>query len=75
MMPLPFDIARCDPEHPDHYCNNCKLYIKHPKQQMGQRTPVILVETSASESCCYRPVSHQAQPKRALYVLHGHQDR
>jgi hypothetical protein len=58
---MPFDITRCDPEHPDHYCHNCKLYINHPKQTMGPRTPVVLVETSASEACCYLPISRLEQ--------------
>lgn len=40
------------------------VYI-HAKQQMGQRTPVVLVETSASEACCYIPISHLEHPKRA----------
>lgn len=60
---MPFDITRCDPEHPDHYCHNCKLYINHPKQTMGQRTPVVLVETSASEACCYVPISRLELPR------------
>ena len=62
---IPFDVARCDPEHPDHYCHNCKRYLNHSKQQMSQRTPVVLVETSASEACCYMPISLLELPKRA----------
>ncbi len=56
--PLLLDVARCDPEYPDHYCHGCKRYLNHPNQTMGPRTPVVLVETSKSESCMYVPISY-----------------
>jgi hypothetical protein len=61
MRVLELDEIRCDPEYPDNYCHGCKRYINHPKQTMGQRTPVVLVETSASEACCYVPISRLEQ--------------
>jgi hypothetical protein len=62
--PLLWDVARCDPEYPDHYCHNCKRFVNHPKQQMGPRTPIVTVETSRSEACIYAPISHLEHQKR-----------
>ena len=53
------DVIRCDPEYPDHYCHNCKRFINHPKQMVGNRTPIVTVETSRSEACMYIPISLQ----------------
>ena len=57
MRPLLFDVCRCDPEVVDSHCKNCKRWLHHPEQVMGPRTPVISVETSASEACVYTPIS------------------
>lgn len=59
MRNLPWDVTRCDPEFPDHYCWNCKAFVKHPEQSMGPRTPIVTVETSRSEACFYVPISLQ----------------
>lgn len=61
MRPLLLDVARCDPEQPDHYCNNCKRYLQHPEQVVGDRTPVVVVETSRSEACFYMPISFRPE--------------
>jgi hypothetical protein len=57
MRPLLFDVCRCDPELADHYCRNCKRWLHHPEQVVGPRTPIVSVETSASEACAYIPIS------------------
>lgn len=54
---LAHDITRCDPEYPDHYCWNCKRFIKHPKQVPGKS--MVSVETSQSEACMYMPITLQ----------------
>jgi hypothetical protein len=57
MRPLMLDVCRCDPELPDNFCRNCKRWLIHPEQVIGPRTPIVTVETSASEACSYIPVS------------------
>lgn len=58
------DVIRCDPEYPDHYCWNCKRFINHPKQTVGERTPIVTVETSKSEACMYMPLSYLERQQR-----------
>jgi hypothetical protein len=65
MTPLLFDVCRCDPELPDNYCKNCKRWLNHPEQVTGPRTPVVSVESSASEACSYIAISLLEHPKRA----------
>lgn len=65
MTPLLWDVARCDPETPDHHCLNCERWLAHPEQKLGPRTPIVTVETSRSEACMYVPISLQERPKRA----------
>jgi len=62
---LLFDVCRCDPELPDNFCKNCKRWLSHPNQVTGPRTPVVIVETSASEACAYMPISLLERPKRS----------
>lgn len=68
MIPLPFDVTRCDPELVDKFCKNCRRWLQHPEQVLGPRTPVISVETSASEACNYSPISLQESLRRDGYV-------
>jgi len=63
MRHLLFDVARCDPEVPDNFCRNCKRWLNHPEQVLGPRTPVVTVETSASEACVYAPISLLEKPR------------
>jgi len=72
---LASDITRCDPEYPDHYCWNCKRFINHPEQVVGERTSIVLVETSASEACLYMPITLQGQRGSASPGLQGRLSR
>ena len=73
MRNLLWDVARCDPEMPDHYCKNCKRWLAHPEQEIGPRTPIVTVETSRSEACMYTPVS--LLPRQTGNASGGLQDR
>jgi len=68
MIPLLFDVCRCNPEIVDAFCKNCRRWLHHPEQVLGPRTPVISVETSASEACNYSPISFQESLRRDGYV-------
>jgi hypothetical protein len=75
MNTLPFDYSRCDPDFVDNYCRNCKRWLYHPEQVSGPRTPIVSVETSASEACIYMPIGLQGLNGSASPGLQGRLSR
>jgi hypothetical protein len=75
MNTLLFDVCRCKPEIIDDFCRNCKRWLHHPEQVVGPRTPIVSVETSASEACMYMPIGLQGQSGSASPGLQGRLSR
>jgi hypothetical protein len=75
MHHLLFDVCRCEPEIVDDFCRNCKRWLSHPEQVVGPRTPIVSVETSASEACMYIPIELQGQNGSASPGLQGRLSR
>lgn len=59
------EIVRCDPEYPDHYCLNCKRFIKQAGQPPKDKVAVVSIEASGSEACMYMPIGFQERPYTA----------
>lgn len=52
---LPFDVARCMPDTPDHHCKECSRWADLMTQTWGTWTPIMSVENSQSENCKFIP--------------------
>lgn len=58
MNPLPNDFARCDPARPDYYCTQCRRWLGHSWQTVGELQTYIAPHTgSDSEACQYLPIN------------------
>lgn len=56
---LPYDYARCRPEFPDSFCENCKRWAEHKDQVWSPRTPCVTTGYSMDESCQYIPIKQE----------------
>lgn len=59
MTPLPPDYTLCRPATPGARCLNCKRWVDHPEQVIGQVVRVVNTGSQRDPACVHVPVSHQ----------------
>lgn len=57
MTPLPSGYTLCRPAAPGSRCRNCRRWVDHPEQVIGQITRIVNAAGQRDPACVHVPVS------------------
>ena len=60
---FPDGVMLCRPKTPGPRCQNCRRWVDHPEQVIGQITRVVNVSSQRDPACIHIPISSLERAK------------